>query len=178
MLGKRIKLVNILLIVLIVCSATIAFSQFEPNTQPDQPTEQQLPPPAKNSIFQQVPPSYWIRIDAFKTFSIIVVLLAFILGFVSYFIGLNAGGRENKSQIRRSIISTMVIAMVARPVFILGHQLLGRSLAYMLSESVAYGIAGLIIYFIWTLYIVAIPVYLYESFTVSAKEAYPAGGRH
>jgi hypothetical protein len=54
---------------------------------------------------------------------------------------------------------------------------LGIGLSYVMSESYAFGIAGFIIYILWTAYLLAIPVYLYESFTVTAKEAYPAGRR-
>lgn len=177
MLRTKNKIINAALVLFIILSTPMAFSQFEPDTKPAQQREQQTPPSLQDSIFQEVPSAYWIKFTAFKTFSIIVVLLAFILGFVSYFIGLNAGGRENRSQIRKSIISALVIAIIARPISINAHIYLGIALSYVLPDSYAYGIAGLIIYILWSLYIVAIPVFLYESFTVSAKEAYPVGGR-
>ncbi|HEX9975518.1 MAG TPA: hypothetical protein VGD14_25935, partial [bacterium] len=107
----------------------------------------------------------------------IIIVLAFLLGFVSYFVGMSAGGDINKKEIRKAILSALIIAIFARPIAILAHQYLGIGLSYLMSESYAFGIAGFIVYILWMLYLLAIPVYLYESFTVTAKEAYPAGRR-
>jgi len=75
-------------------------------------------------------------------------------------------------------LSALVIAIVARPIAITAHKYAGLGLSYILPDSFAYGIAEFIVYILWMMYIIAIPVYLYESFVVSAKEAYPAGDRH
>jgi len=173
MFKTKNKLLKVLLILTIILSASISFSQFEPESQQVPQREEEAPPPPEHSIFQEIPSAFWIKFTAFKTFSVIIVILAFILGFVSYYIGMNAGGRVNRKEIRRSILSALLIAIVARPIAINAHKYFGLGLSYILPESYAYGIAGFIVYIFWVLYIVAIPVFLYESFTVSAKEAYP-----
>jgi len=178
MVKKKLKLIYVLFILFLILSASISFSQFEPDGKPSPQIEKQAPPPSTGkSIFQPIPPAFWIRIGSFKTASIIIVILAFLLGFISYYIGYSAGGDINKKEIRKAILSALVIAIFARPIAINAHYYLGLGLAFIMPEDVAFGLAGLIIYILWSLYLLAIPVYLYESFTVTAKEAYPAGGR-
>ena len=179
MFKKKIKLIHLSLILLVLLSASFAFPQFEPGSN-SKPTTQLLDEegfPAPNSIFEPIPPAYWIKFTSFKTVSIIIILLAFLLGLVSYYIGHSAGGDINKKEIRKSVISALTIAIIARPISIMAHKYLGLGLDYFLPEAYAYGIAGLIVYVLWMAYVLAIPVYLYESFTVTAKEAYPVGGR-
>ncbi len=166
------KIIYVLLVLMIVLSSPIAFSQYEPEQKG--PVGIQLPSRA-DSIFEPVPPSYWVKLTAFKTVSIIIILLAFLLGFVAFFIGSSAGAKLNKREIRKSITAAMVIAMVARPISNLAHRWIGLGLNYILPEDYAFGVAGVIVYFFWSLYIISIPVFLYESFTVSAKEAHPMG---
>ena len=178
MVRKKIKIIYVLLILLLILSASISFSQFEPDGRPTPQIEKEAPPTSSgNSIFQPIPPAFWIRIGSFKTASVIIIILAFLLGFISYYIGYSAGGDINKKEIRKAILSALVIAIFARPIAILGHKYLGLGFAFIMPEDVAFGVAGLIIYILWTLYTLAIPVYLYESFTVTAKEAYPVGRR-
>ncbi|MDZ7264908.1 MAG: hypothetical protein ONB16_10015 [candidate division KSB1 bacterium] len=166
------KVIYALLVLMIVLASPIAFSQYEPES--NRPVGIQLPSRA-DSIFEPVPPSYWVKFTAFKTVSIIIILLAFLLGFVAFFVGSSAGAKLNRREIRKSITAAMVIAMVARPMSNLAHRWLGLALNYILPEDYAFGIAGFIVYFFWCLYIISIPVFLYESFTVSAKEAHPMG---
>ncbi|UCE05906.1 MAG: hypothetical protein JSW07_20325 [bacterium] len=177
MFKTKNKLIHAVLILFIILSTLMAFSQFEPDSKPTPQREEEVLPPAKDSIFQEIPTGYWIKFNAFKTVSIIIVTLAFILGFVIYIQGLNAGGRVNRKEIRKSIIYALVIAIFARPVSINAHYYLGLGLSYILPQAYAYGIAGFIVYILWMVYIIAIPVYLYETFVVSAKEAYPVGER-
>jgi len=174
---RKTKLVKLSLILLFLFSASLALPQFEPDTQPVPGRLERTPLPSSDSIFQIIPQAYYLKITAFKTFSIIIIVLAFLLGFVSYFVGMSAGGDINKKEIRKAILSALIIAIFARPIAILAHQYLGIGLSYLMSESYAFGIAGFIVYILWMLYLLAIPVYLYESFTVTAKEAYPAGRR-
>jgi hypothetical protein len=176
MVRKKLKIIYVLFILFLILSASISFSQFEPDGKPTPQTEEEAPPPSTgNSIFQPVPPAFWIRIGSFKTASIIIIILAFLLGFISYYIGYSAGGDINKKQIRKAILSALVIAIFARPIAINAHYYLGLGFAFIMPEDVAFGVAGFITYILWSLYLLAIPVYLYESFTVSAKEAYPVG---
>lgn len=177
MVKRKSKFIYLFLALFMILSASISFSQFEPDSKPTLQREEKAPLPSGDSIFQPIPPAFWIRISSFKTASIIVILLAFILGFVSYYIGYSAGGDINKKEIRKAILSAMVIAIFARPIAINAHYYLGLGFAFIMPEDVAFGVAGLIIYILWTLYTLAIPVYLYESFTVTAKEAYPVGDR-
>lgn len=174
---RKSKFVKLSLIVLLLLSASMALPQFEPETQPLPGRLESSPLPTSDSIFQRTPQEYYIKITAFKTFSIIIIVLAFLLGLVSYYVGLSAGGDINKKEIRKAILSALVIAIFARPISILAHQYLGIGLSYILPENYAYGFAGFITYVLWNAYLLAIPVYLYESFTVTAKEAYPAGRR-
>lgn len=174
---RKTRLVRLSLILLVLLSATIALPQFEPETQPVPGRLERPTPSASGSIFEKIPSGYWIKINAFKTVSIIIILLTFILGFVSYYIGVSSGGDISKSTIRKAILSALFIAIFARPIEILAHYYLGLGLSYMMPEEYAFGIAGFIVYILWMLYLLAIPVYLYESFTVTAKEAYPVGRR-
>jgi len=178
MVKKKLKLIYVLFILFLILSASISFSQFEPDGKPTPRTEEEAPPPATGkSIFQPIPPGFWLRIGSFKTASVIIIILAFLLGFISYYIGYSAGGDINKKEIRKAVLSALVIAILARPIAINAHYYLGLGLAFIMPEDVAFGLAGLIIYILWSLYLLAIPVYLYESFTVTAKEAYPVGAR-
>lgn len=177
MVSKKKKAIYVIFLLLLMLSASISFSQFEPESKPTPQREEEAPPSASDSILQKIPSGYWIKINAFSTVSIIIILLAFILGFVSYYVGLSAGGDINKKEIRKAIISAMIIAIFARPIEIMAHHYLGAGLSYMMPEEYAFGIAGFIVYVLWNLYLLAIPVFLYESFTVTAKEAYPVGGR-
>ena len=88
---KKRRIIFIFLLV-ILFSAPFAFSQFEPDTQSQHQVEDL---DIKSSYFEKVPTSYWFKITAIGTFSIIIVVVAFIFGFVSYFMGWNAGGKEN-----------------------------------------------------------------------------------
>jgi len=166
-----------MLTIFIIFSTSIALAQFEPGTQTT-PQKQEDILVAKDSIFQPIPSGYWLKFNAFKTVSIIIVLIAFIYGFISYFQGMSAGGKLNRKEIRKSIILALIVAIFARPVPIMIHHYIGIGLNYFLPEAYAFGIAEFIVYILWMTYIIAIPVFLYESFTVSAKEAYPVGGRH
>jgi hypothetical protein len=177
MLRKKNKMIIVLFALFLILSASISFSQFEPNSKPAPQLTKETPPSADNAFFQKIPTGYWIKISAFKTVSIIIILLAFILGFVSYYIGISAGGDINKSTIHKAIFSALAIAIVARPIEIMAHYYLGAGLSYIMPNEYAFGIAGFIVYILWMLYVLAIPVYLYESFTVTAKEAYPIGRR-
>jgi hypothetical protein len=177
MLRKKNRMIFVLFALFLILSNSISFSQFEPDAKPTPQREEKAPPSANNSMLQKIPSGYWIKINAFSTVSIIIILLAFILGFVSYYIGLSAGGDINKREIRKAIISALIIAIFARPIEIMVHYYLGAGLSYLMPDEYAFGIAGFIVYVLWTLYLLAIPVYLYESFTVTAKEAYPIGGR-
>jgi hypothetical protein len=172
---KKHKLLLLSFMLMMVLSTSLSFSQFEPETKPaPQREEEALPAPPTYSIFQEIPPGYWIRINAFKTVSIIIIILAFILGFVSFFVGVSAGASINKSEVRKAILSALMIAIFARPIEVNAHYYLGVGLSYIMPNSYAFGIAGFIVYILWMMYVIAIPVYLYESFTVTAKEAHPA----
>lgn len=174
MLRKKKKLLLLLFILLVSLSTSLSFSQFEPETKPNSQLDREVPSLTGNSIFQEIPPGYWIRLTAFKTVSILIVLLAFILGFVSFFIGMSAGASFNKSTIRKAILSALAIAIFARPIAINAHYYLGVGLSYIMPNNYAFGTAEFIVYVLWMTYIIAIPVYLYESFTVTAKEAHPS----
>ncbi|MDZ7332374.1 MAG: hypothetical protein ONB31_10390 [candidate division KSB1 bacterium] len=171
---KVVKWAGLISLLLIVLSSSLSFSQFEPETQPVPRKPDEGSSISSGSWLQEVPPEYWFSITALKTVSIIIVLLAFILGFVSYFIGMGAGARINKREIRNSILPALIISIFARPIPILVHKYLGLGFSYIMPESYAYGLAGFIVYIFWMLYIIAIPVFLYESFVVTAKEAHPA----
>lgn len=177
MLRKKNRMILLLFALFLIISSSISFSQFEPSSKPAPQREEESPLTVKDSMLQKIPSGYWIKINAFSTVSVIIILLAFILGFISYYIGLSAGGDINKKEIRKAIISALIIAIFARPIEIMAHYYIGAGLSYLMPDEYAFGIAGLIVYILWTLYLLAIPVYLYESFTVTAKEAYPIGGR-
>jgi len=174
MFRKKNKLLLLWLMLLIALSTSLSFSQFEPEAKPTPQRADEAPPAPGYSIFQEIPPGYWIKLNAFKTVSIIIVILAFILGFVSFFIGVSAGASINKSEVRKAILSALAIAIFARPIAINAHYYMGVGLSYIMPNSYAFGIAGFIVYVLWMMYVIAIPVYLYESFTVTAKEAHPA----
>jgi|GEM_PF-3931618 len=171
---KKIRWLWLMSLLLIGLSASLSYSQFEPETQPLPKKADEGVSISRGSWLQEIPPEYWFSITAMKTVSIIIVVLAFILGFVSYFIGMGAGARINKREIRNSIIPALLISIIARPIPIMIHKYLGLGLGYIMPESYAYGLAGFIVYVLWMAYIIAIPVFLYESFVVTAKEAHPA----
>ncbi len=171
---KLVKWAWLISLLMVVLTSSLSFSQFEPETQPVPRKPDEVSTTGSSSWLQEIPPEYWFSITALKTVSIIIVLLAFILGFVSYFIGMGAGARINKREIRNSIIPALVISILARPIPIMLHKYLGLGLGYLMPANYAFGFAGVIVYILWMLYIIAIPVFLYESFVVTAKEAHPA----
>jgi len=175
MLSKKSRLLLLLFILFITLSTSLSFSQFEPETNPALQRDGEALPLTSYSMFQEIPPGYWIRITAFKTVSIVIVVLAFLLGFVSFFIGMSAGARFNKSTIRKAILSALAISIFARPIAINAQYYLGIGLANVMPKTYAFGISEFIVYILWMTFIIAIPVYLYESFTVTTKEAFDRG---
>lgn len=175
MFTKNKKVIFLLLFLVLILSTSTVLPQYDPQSN-NRILDERQSPNSQYKYFEPVPMQIYLRIDAFGTISLLTVLLAFILGFVSFFMGWNAGGRQNRKVIRKSIISGVTIAIVARPFILWVHHLLERLIQATFSgpaETMAMSILGIAMYVLWSAYLVAIPVFLYEVFTVTAKEAYP-----
>lgn len=125
--------------------------------------------------FYVVPPSLWPKVTIGGTLSAVIVYVALIFGIASYFIGHNAGGKMNKKTIFASIGTATLVGICGRSITILARVKLYELLKYIFSDNqiLAGTISDLIIYILWITFIAGISVYLYETFTVTAKEAHP-----
>lgn len=134
--------------------------------------------PDSLSNFYRVPGYQWPKITVVKTFSAVLFYVALIVGFISYFIGHNAGGKENKGQIFFAIGTATTVGILGRAVLILLKvkifQLISGTGSFIDSMAIASTIET-IFYILWTVFLTGISVYLYETFTVTAKEIYQGG---
>lgn len=178
MIAKK-RFILVLFIVCLLSSSSMLLSQFEPDSNKAQDYQSQ--PQAKKTksfcdkFFDPAPPTFWLKINSLGIFSYLVIILAFILGFVNMLFGYNAGGRQNIKKVRRCVIYTVIIAILAKPIFNFFHFWLAKGLSALpfISYEAASGIVGFFIYVLWVTYIVFSSVLLYETFVVTAKEAHP-----
>ena len=167
---------------------TNVLSQFEPNTPPDKPTYSEQVEQTDNNHdavektklggFYTMPGSWWPSITFLGNVSAVIIYLALFFGFASFFIGHNAGGKLNKKKIFSSIMAATIIGVISRGIvvkleLILFDLLVGKPLK--LSELLAGTIVETFTFVITLLFVSGISVYFYETFTVTAKEAFPIG---
>lgn len=91
--------------------------------------------------------------------------VAFILGVLIYVIGFFGGMRLNFSRMLMAIILATAINVVARP--------LVNSVHSFVATIIGAEIAGFAVPLVWTIFVLGVALSLYESFTVTAKEAHP-----
>ncbi|MFZ5516018.1 MAG: hypothetical protein ACOY90_05240 [Candidatus Zhuqueibacterota bacterium] len=173
MFTKRKKTIFLLFMLVALLSTSTVLSQYEPETN-----KSILKNNGSDSdwskYFVDVPPESYIKINAFGTVSLIIVLFAVLVGFISFLIGWNAGIRNNKRTVLRSVLAAITISIIARPAIIWLHVFLHDLSASIFSgtaETIATAIIGLFIYLLWTAYLVTIPIFLYETFTINIREA-------
>ncbi|MBD3287672.1 hypothetical protein GF337_02610 [candidate division KSB1 bacterium] len=122
---------------------------------------------------------YWPKITALDTVSAVIFFVALTIGIVSYFIGHNAGGRENKGQIFFAVGIATAVGILGRSIILFLQILIFRFLMEInfldFNPLTIASIVEFIFYTFWTLFIAGISVYLYETFTVTAKEIYQGG---
>ena len=179
MIQNNLKIILMLTLFLIIGVATLATSQYDSKTrrtpqrqvlvQNDQKSESDV----KDSFL--IRRSEWVAIQRYGVYSSLIIWLAFIFGLLTFFIGHFAGGRLNKLKIWISIVMASIISILSRSINIWTK----NWLAHVFEEFMGFEpltsatMADVIIYILWTLYITGVAVYLYETFTVTAKEAYP-----
>jgi len=173
MFTKSKKAIFLLFMLVALLSTSAVLSQYEPETNK---SALKIDGPAGDwsKIFVDVPPEIYFKINSFGTVSLIIVLFAFLVGLISFFIGWNAGIRNNKKTVLRSVLAAIVISIVARPAIIWVHVFLHDLSASIFSgtaETIATAIIGFFIYLLWTAYLVTIPIFLYETFTINIREA-------
>lgn len=173
---------NLILVIFVFCllsSASLLLSQYEPGSNSTQNNQDQTQSKqTKTNLpdwLEPAPTTLWVKINGFGLTSMLIIILAFILGLVNIIIGMNAGGRQNFKLIRICVIYTVAIAIFSKPIFNLIHFYLakGLSLIPFISNEIATGIVGIIVYMVWVTYLVFSGILLYESFVVTAKEAHP-----
>ncbi len=178
MIEKK-KLILIVLIFCLLSSASLLLSQFEPGLNTTQDYQNQTQDKKTDSNIPRwlefEPPTLWIKINGFGIITYLVIILAFILGFVNMVFGYNAGGKGNIKKVQRCVIYTVIVAILSKPIFNLIHFLLakGLSLIPIIPYEIAAGIVGLFVNVLWVSYIALSGVLLYETFVVTAKEAHP-----
>jgi len=177
-INKKIFLAVILAV--LIAYSSLLFSQFEPGS-----TRSQLEQDKKEIVETKIskfdkwllpsPTTYWVKINAFGLYSMIIIIIAFILGFVNIFIGLNAGGRANITKIRRCVIYTVVIGFFSKPIcdFVFYSLSKGIKQLHFIPYEIASSLIGTLVYIVWITYLVYSGILLYESFIVTAKEAHP-----
>jgi len=124
--------------------------------------------------FYHAPAFLWPKITYGGTFTAVVFIVFFSVGILSYLFGHFAGAKQNKKQIRTAIGIAVLVGVLGRSVMIFIEENFFHLLLYILpnNELLAGTIAELIIYILWTTYIAGISVYIYEIFTVTAKEMF------
>ena len=179
MIEKK-KLILVVLIICLLSSASLLLSQFEPGSNTTQDYQNQTQAKKTDSNLprwlEYEPPTLGIKINAFGLLTYLVIILAFILGFVNMFFGYNAGGKGNIKKVQRCVLLTVIVAILSKPIFNLIHLLLakGLSLIPFIPYEIAAGIVGLFVNVLWVSYVAFSAVLLYETFVVTAKEAFPA----
>ncbi len=173
---------NLILVIFVFCllsSASLLLSQYEPDANTIQENQDQTQSKQTSTTLpnwlEPAPRTLWVKIDGFGITSMLVIILAFILGLVNIFIGMNAGGKQNIKLIRRCVIYVVAIAIFSKPIFNLIHFYLakGLSLISFIPSEIATGVVGIIVYIVWVTYLVFSGILLYESFIVTAQEAHP-----
>jgi hypothetical protein len=112
--------------------STIALAQYEPGTKIDDTYKSQVGSSrnklndkiddkvvdnahdSQKSGFYSIPKSIWPNITFFGNVSAVIIYLALLFGFASFFIGYNAGGNLNKKKIFSSIITATIIGTLSR----------------------------------------------------------------
>jgi len=159
------------------------FAQYDNDSRTDrsvQKANQRVVSPSKSSeddqSFYRITETKWPKIQFWGVYSAMVVWVAFIFGLLSFLIGHYAGARLAKAKIWAAIIIATVVAVLSRAISVQLRTFLQTLLVHLVGDETAASIADLIVYVFWTLYIAGVAVYLYETFTVTAKEAYPPRG--
>ncbi len=184
---KRLLLIS-MIVLLILLSHMILFGKYQYEyfeRQPEQPTAEdqnynntnQSTPQLDSKRFLEMPAFFWPRIMIFGSPSAVVVYVALIFGISMYVIGYRAGGRLNRGSIITAITLTTLVAVFGRS-FILWLQIFLYKFLFSVTDSspVAASLAEAIVYVVWVIFIAGISVNLYETFTVTMKEAHPMGG--
>ncbi len=125
--------------------------------------------------FYKIPSSFWPKITILGTASAVMMYVALIFGFTSFFIGYNAGGRLAKGKVIAAIVTATTIGVLSRSIFIKVKVLIFDLLTKNLFEwnEMIVGTALDIFCYIFTIaYVAAIAVFIYETFTVTAREAF------
>lgn len=131
-------------------------------------------PVEQGKYFQQIPISFWPKIQIFGTISVVIVTLALLVGIIMYIVGYYGGGRLNKAKINTAVIIASLIGIIGRTLIISIQVYLTTHLNKLLhNEMIAATIVDFILYAGWITFIAGISVNLYEAFIVTAKEAHP-----
>lgn len=125
--------------------------------------------------FYKVPESSWPKITYFKSISAVVCYIALFFGFAIFVIGTFSGARLNKSKVRAAIIIGVVIGIFSRSIFIrlqtyLYLLLIRKPLT--MNAMLASSLVDLVFFIGGLFYVAGIAVYMYETFTVTAKEVF------
>ncbi len=128
-----------------------------------------------SSRYYRVPGYQWPKITAIKTFSAVLFFVALTIGIVSYFIGHNAGGKVNKGQIFFAIGIATAVGILGRSITIFIKITIYKYLSQFFDAIIVASVVEFISYTLWTIFLTGISVYLYETFTVTAKEIYQGG---
>ena len=107
----------------------------------------------KNSRLYRVPGYRWPKISALGTVSAVIFFVALTIGIVSYFIGHNAGGRENKGQIFFAIGIATTVGLLGRSITLFLQIHLYQALSITMSPFMASTIVEVIFFTIWTLFV-------------------------
>jgi hypothetical protein len=103
---------------------------------------------------------FLVWFDINPTISVVALSLGLLIFVIAYF----AGGRENRAKLWMSIALSIVISILAMPLFIK----LGKALGLLDSKP-----GEIFILFLLMIFIAGLSSHIYEIITVSAKEARP-----
>jgi len=179
MMNSKMRLIYFVMLVFILTCATIGFSQYKSSVKPQDRTPQ-VKTEGENKKessdhWYELKGTLWPKVQILGVYSSLVAWVAIIFGIASFLIGYHSGGRINKAKIWAAITIATIVGILGRSVNIMIRLKIEWlfSLVIKNNPTLVATIAESIVYVIWLVYISGIAVYMYETFTVTAKEAYP-----
>ena len=91
--------------------------------------------------------------------------VALIVGIILYIIGYYGGIRFNLGKPIVAMAIGTIISVLARP--------LVNKLHTFVAANISVTLAGVLIPLLWTVFIIGVAISMYETFTVTAREAHP-----
>lgn len=178
----NLRRIIFILILLILITTSLSYTQYEPDYE-----KVKTPPQSKirnddddeiksSSNVYVLYRSYWPKVTIGGAITAVVVYVALFFGLISFFIGHFAGGRLAKGKIFASVLTATLIGVFSRSIIVFTQIKLIKLLKDSMGVNpfVAATIVDTTFFILTLLFVSAIAVNIYETFTVTAREAFSA----